>query len=151
MHGVDPVISPPVMKALREASLKATGLELLLLFGSRARGDAGGASDWDFGYQSTADLDVATLSPWTRQRTSHDEMYASRGRRHKLHHWSFDRGLFSIDDNYKIVVATTFSESGNEDFSLAKLQSKQIFLPKEKPFRPSITMLRWHRQNTFNS
>jgi putative restriction endonuclease len=65
----------------------------------------------------------------------------------KLHHWSFDRGLFSIDDNYKIVVASTFSESGNENFSLHKLQAKLIFLPKEKPFRPSITMLRWHREN----
>ena len=68
----------------------------------------------------------------------------------KLHHWSFDKGLFSIDDNYKIVVAETFSESGNEKFSLHKLQSKLIFLPKEKPFCPSITMLRWHRENQFN-
>lgn len=69
----------------------------------------------------------------------------------KIHHWSFDRGLFSIDDNYKIIVAGTFSESGNENFSLHKLQSNLIYLPKEKPFRPSITMLRWHRANKFNS
>jgi hypothetical protein len=50
--------------------------------------------------------------------------------------------LFSIDDNYKIVLAATFSESGNENFSLHKLQSKLIFLLKEKPLRPSVTMLR---------
>lgn len=68
----------------------------------------------------------------------------------KLHYWSFDRGLFSIDDNYKIVVATTFSESGNENFSLYKLQAKLIFLPKEKLFCPSIIMLRWHRKNLFS-
>lgn len=61
MHGVDPVIFPPVMKALREAACATGGLELLLLFGSRARGDAGAASDWDFGYQATAALDVAAL------------------------------------------------------------------------------------------
>lgn len=61
MHGVDPVISPPVMKALSEAACATAGLDLLLLFGSRARGDAGPASDWDFGYLATAALDVAAL------------------------------------------------------------------------------------------
>ncbi len=69
----------------------------------------------------------------------------------KLHHWSFDRGLFSIDNDYKMIVSTSFSERGNEHFSLHTLQSKTILLPKEKPFRPSVSMLRWHRQNTFNS
>ena len=49
------------MAALREASLNAAGLELLRLFRSRARVDDGPASDWDFGYMATADLDVATL------------------------------------------------------------------------------------------
>lgn len=68
----------------------------------------------------------------------------------KFHHWAFDRGLFSINDNYKMVVASSFSESGNEHFSLHNLQSKIIFLPKEKPFRPSISMLRWHRERKFN-
>jgi putative restriction endonuclease len=69
----------------------------------------------------------------------------------KLHHWAFDKGLFSINDNYKIVVAKSFTESGNENFSLHILQSKTVLLPKEKPFRPSISMLRWHRENKFNS
>jgi putative restriction endonuclease len=68
-----------------------------------------------------------------------------------LHHWCFDRGLFSIDDDYKIIVAANFQESGNENFLIRKLQANPIFLPKEKPLRPSLTMLRWHRQNTFNS
>ena len=61
MHGVDPAISPPLIEALREAARATGGLELLLLFGSRARGDAGAASDWDFGYQATEDLDVAAF------------------------------------------------------------------------------------------
>lgn len=37
------------------------GLRLLLLFGSRARGDAGGASDWDLAYLATPELDPAAL------------------------------------------------------------------------------------------
>jgi putative restriction endonuclease len=67
-----------------------------------------------------------------------------------LHHWSFDKGLFSIDDDYKMIVSGNFEESGNEAFLLRSLQAKEIYLPKEKPFRPSLTMIRWHRQNSFN-
>lgn len=60
------------------------------------------------------------------------------------------KGLFSIEDDYKMIVSTNFEESGNEAFLLRSLQSKEIHLPKEKPFRPSLTMIRWHRQNAFN-
>lgn len=67
-----------------------------------------------------------------------------------LHHWSFDKGLFSIDDNYKMIVSGNFEESGNEAFLLHSLKKKEIYLPKEKPFRPSLTMIRWHRNNCFN-
>jgi putative restriction endonuclease len=67
-----------------------------------------------------------------------------------LHHWSFDKGLFSIDDNYKMIVSDNFEESGNEAFLLRSLQAKEIYLPREKPFRPSLTMIRWHRENAFN-
>ncbi len=66
-----------------------------------------------------------------------------------LHHWSFDTGLFSIDDNYKMLVSESFEESGNEAFLLRNLREKEIYLPKEKPFRPSLTMIRWHRENSY--
>lgn len=66
-----------------------------------------------------------------------------------LHHWSFDKGLFSIDDDYKMIISDNFEESGNEAFLLRSLEAKEIHLPKEKPFRPSLTMIRWHRKNAF--
>lgn len=68
-----------------------------------------------------------------------------------LHHWSFDKGLFSIDDDYKMIVSNNFEESGNEAFLLRSLQEKEIYLPKEKPFHPSLTMIRWHRANMFQN
>jgi predicted nucleotidyltransferase len=37
------------------------GLRLLLLFGSRARGDEGASSDWDFGYVGSESLDPDRL------------------------------------------------------------------------------------------
>jgi uncharacterized protein YutE (UPF0331/DUF86 family)/predicted nucleotidyltransferase len=39
------------------------GLGLLLVFGSRARGDAHPASDWDFGYLGGTDFDLDALLP----------------------------------------------------------------------------------------
>jgi predicted nucleotidyltransferase len=37
------------------------GLRLLMLFGSRARGDAHARSDWDFAYRGSPDLDPEAL------------------------------------------------------------------------------------------
>ena len=48
------------------ARLRATaarpGLDLLVLFGSRARGDFRADSDWDFGYQAVPDFDPLALA-----------------------------------------------------------------------------------------
>lgn len=54
-------ITPTTRHALRQLAAETAGLELLMLFGSRARGDAHDRSDWDFGYLATADLDVPAL------------------------------------------------------------------------------------------
>jgi predicted nucleotidyltransferase len=50
-----------VLDAVRRAAGETPGLRALVMFGSRARGDAHAASDWDFGYLSSHDLDVAQL------------------------------------------------------------------------------------------
>lgn len=92
-------------------------------------------------------IDAAHIYPFNE---SHDDSIGNGISLCKLHHWAFDNGLFSITDNYKIVVANNFTESGNDSFSLRHLQSAAILLPKEKPFRPSLTMIRWHRENKFN-
>jgi predicted nucleotidyltransferase len=45
------------LQVVGDLSRSAPGLELLLLFGSRARGDAHSDSDWDFGYLAGAAFD----------------------------------------------------------------------------------------------
>jgi len=92
-------------------------------------------------------VDAAHIVPFS---VSHDDGIGNGLALCKLHHWAFDNGLISIDDKFCLLVSVTFEESGNEYFALNNLQSKSIFLPKEKPFRPSISMLRWHRANKFN-
>src|SRR5947208_8672708 len=51
----------PDLQAVVELARKTPGLELLLLFGSRARGDSHPRSDWDFGYLAGPELDPYDL------------------------------------------------------------------------------------------
>ena len=51
----------PDLQAVVELARKTPGLDLLVLFGSRARGDAHHGSDWDFGYLAGPELDFYGL------------------------------------------------------------------------------------------
>lgn len=53
-------VAPPIETLARLAG-STPGLQLLLLFGSRARGAAHARSDWDLGYLADADFDPAGL------------------------------------------------------------------------------------------
>jgi predicted nucleotidyltransferase len=53
--------SPGILESVRAAARHAQGLELLMLFGSRARDEAHAGSDWDFGYLATPAADVTRL------------------------------------------------------------------------------------------
>jgi hypothetical protein len=56
-----PVDEPSMDRALSDLGRATPGLRLLLVFGSRARGDAAAHSDWDFGYLADEGLDVGRL------------------------------------------------------------------------------------------
>lgn len=60
-------------------------------------------------------------------------------------HRAFDRGLISISDDYRILVANNFHERGL-DWSIQRLRGKQILLPRNDDHRPGKENLRWHRE-----
>lgn len=49
------------MDVVRAIASGTAGLELLVLFGSRGRGDDQGGSDWDFAYLGTQSLEIGRL------------------------------------------------------------------------------------------
>lgn len=49
------------LQAITDIGRGTPDLELLILYGSRARGDEASRSDWDFGYLAAQTLDVAAL------------------------------------------------------------------------------------------
>jgi putative restriction endonuclease len=67
----------------------------------------------------------------------------------KIHHWAFDTGLISIDDDFCLLVSTSFEERGNNAFLLRELHSQKILLPKQKPFFPSLANIQKHREIKF--
>lgn len=65
-------------------------------------------------------------------------------------HWCFDEGLWSLNDNYRILVAADrFDEFGNAAMSLKPLEGQRILLPTNQQLWPDKKYLRWHRTHRF--
>lgn len=77
----------------------------------------------------------------------------------RLHHWAFDVGWFTLEDNFRILASkkikdlpADFGKLGDYDFirQLSK-ENLIIALPKKQDFYPHPNALRWHRENIFYS
>jgi len=66
-------------------------------------------------------------------------------------HRAYDRGLISIDTNFKVIVSKHFDEDVNNSYSLRKFEGQRIQLPFGKNFYPNIEFLNWHTENVFKS
>jgi len=59
-------------------------------------------------------------------------------------HWAFDKGFFTLDDDYKIKIHPKISS----DY-LYSLNGKQIRLPEDTFFIPHIDNLHYHQENIY--
>lgn len=66
-------------------------------------------------------------------------------------HRAFDRGLFSINQNYQVIVSNMFNESGNTTYGIKHFHKKTILLPDNFDFYPNLDYFRWHEKNVFKS
>lgn len=64
----------------------------------------------------------------------------------KLHHWAFDRYLFSVDASYKVLVSDLMTEQGPTEWKLATLNGKDILLPERAELYPAQEAFKWHRE-----
>lgn len=62
-------------------------------------------------------------------------------------HRAFDRGLISIDSDYRILISDHISESEAHPYSLTQLAGRKIRLPFGQRYHPSLENLAWHREN----
>ena len=61
-------------------------------------------------------------------------------------HWMFDRGFLAVDDDFKLLKASRLIPEG---FERLFNPNGYIHVPKLPRDRPSLTFLRWHRENRF--
>ena len=67
----------------------------------------------------------------------------------KNHHWAFDNGLFSADENYKIIVAKNFAEHSPYAKSIKQFEQEKLLLPTSIEYFPRLDALEWHRNHVF--
>jgi predicted restriction endonuclease len=74
-----------------------------------------------------------------------------------LHHWAFDAGWFTLQDDYKIEVSQKVkslpSDYGRmveyEFIRVLSTKNSKIHLPKNRGIYPHQNSIQWHRENTF--
>ncbi len=94
-------------------------------------------------------VDAAHIHQFSDSRNNHPQNGIALS---KNAHWMFDQGLWSLDNDYRVLVADwRFHESGNEALSLLKLAGTQIHLPKDRNYWPDKKHLDWHRKNKLGS
>jgi len=63
-------------------------------------------------------------------------------------HWMFDEGLWSLDNNYHVIVEEKrFHESGADELLLSLKANTRIFLPTDPNYWPDKAHLAWHRRH----
>jgi putative restriction endonuclease len=63
-------------------------------------------------------------------------------------HRAYDRGLITITENYLVKVSPAISEN-DSPYSLGQFDGKQILLPENRSYYPSIENLQWHQRECF--
>jgi hypothetical protein len=63
----------------------------------------------------------------------------------RTHHWAFDVGLFSLGDDYRIILSRVLNNADARNFTLLDLESKSILLPRNEVVQPHPKALAWHR------
>lgn len=75
----------------------------------------------------------------------------------RSHHWAFDVGWFTLEDNFKILasrriqaLSADFGRMGNYDF-MGQISKENLIisLPKKQEIHPHPNSIKWHRENIF--
>jgi putative restriction endonuclease len=65
-------------------------------------------------------------------------------------HWLFDNGLWTLTDDYKVIVAVgRFSEDIPDQKGLLQYHEQSLRLPSENRLWPDPLHIAWHRKHRF--
>ncbi len=97
--------------------------------------------------QSGSIVDAAHIHQFSDSRNNHPQNGIALC---KNAHWLFDQGLWSLTDDYEVVIAVgRFDEAGPDGFLLRRSPGRQIELPADRNYWPDRSHLAWHRKHKF--
>jgi hypothetical protein len=65
-------------------------------------------------------------------------------------HWAFDRGIFTISDQYEVVVNPKIANASVSKFPALEIDRRKIVLPPDEHYWPHHDALAWHKQEVFD-
>lgn len=68
----------------------------------------------------------------------------------KSAHWAFDRGIFTISDQYEVVINPKVRMASVAKFPLLEFDRQRIQLPADSYYRPHPDALAWHKSEVFD-
>lgn len=89
-------------------------------------------------------VEAAHIEPWAKTRNNdiHNGLALSRNA-----HWAFDRGLWSVDDHFRVLVhPDRFQEWGPNDLGLMHYRGHMLQFAPQASLRPHPEYLRGHRK-----
>jgi len=89
-------------------------------------------------------VDGAHIKPFSEFR---DDRFDNGVALCKNHHWAFDHGWFSIDDDYKLIVPNNqfYEEVPAGTKSMKDFHGEKLLTPAQTAYRPRTEALQWHR------
>lgn len=95
--------------------------------------------------EATADVQLVDACHIVPFRETHDDTLTNGLTLTPTLHRAFDRGLFWIDDAYRVRLAAGFREIGESPYSIRQFEGLQIRLPDSTSHWPSLENLRWRQ------
>jgi hypothetical protein len=68
----------------------------------------------------------------------------------KSAHWAFDRGIFTISDQYEVIVNPKAKLASIANFPVLQIDRRKIALPANPYYRPHRDALAWHKEEVFD-
>lgn len=92
-------------------------------------------------------VDAAHIHQFSDSRNNHPQNGIALC---KNAHWLFDQGLWSLTDDYQVIVAfERFDEAGPDALLLRGAAGRRINLPAIRSYWPDRNHLAWHRKHKF--
>jgi putative restriction endonuclease len=96
--------------------------------------------------QNISMIDGCHIKPWS---LSHDDTATNGIALCPNLHRAFDRGLISLDEDYRLLLSPHFREAEVSPYGIAQFRGKQVLLPQNASWYPAQENLAYHRERVF--